>query len=267
MASFFIFIIAFIALLIVFIRRFKLTKQDLFLQEQLQNEEQKKDLINEVKKEAILNKKNESSKTKVKNEEIAAPSPSKNAATVAQIARLLNEAEDYLAKGKIGTAIKTYQVILALDGRHLEASRRLGCLYLKQEEFAASENIFRQLLDFEEDPVTLSNLGLALFNQKKYIEAASAYEKAISLDNSRLARYISLAHVYHAMGEVDKALKNFEKVAELDPRNPEYLFIIADYYQQKGDSLKVRQLLDRILDLDPYNEEAKEKLSQIGIPS
>ena len=172
-------------------------------------------------------------------------------------------ADVHFTKGDYGLAEKFLLQVLSFDNDHLDANLKLGLLYLHQENLPRSEFFFQKLIDLKENPVYYSNLALVLFQQKRLEEAAKLYEKAIELDNKRAARFVSLAHVYHELGELERALGKFEEAARLEPRNLEYLWILVDYYEKfsrKGDILRV---LNKVLELDPYNKEAQGKITLV----
>lgn len=257
MLSTLVFAISFLGLVTIFVRRFKLTRRDLALQDELLKEQA---LLSDQADMADLPR----TETTAHNTFLA-EQPTFEDYRQEKIDRFFKSAEEHLQANRLSDAKKVLHHILSLEPKQVEAEKKIGCILLKEGEDKKAEAIFRTVLESHEDPVVYSNLGLALFNQKRFEEAVSMYEKAILLDDSRSARFVSLAHVYHEMGETNKALKNFEQAAAREPRNINYLFIISDYYQQKGESLKVRETLDRILDIEPFNEEAKERLSCLGI--
>ncbi len=174
--------------------------------------------------------------------------------------RAFKQADVHFAKGDYGLAEKFLLQVLSFDNDHLDANSKLGLLYLHQENLPRAEFFFQKLIDLKESPMYLSNLALVLYQQKRLEEAAKLYERAIELDSKRAARFVSLAHVYNELGEMEKALSAFEEASRLEPRDLDYLWVLVDYYEKFSKVDEIVRTLKRVLELDPYNEDAKGKL-------
>lgn len=120
--------------------------------------------------------------------------------------------------------------IIAGDQEHLDAHHKLGLLYMKRANFPQAELYFSKLVNLKQDPVYFSNLGAALYQQQRLVEAAEAYENAIALDDRRAERLQSLAQVYYELGQVEKALEYFERASIRKPKDTELKLIIGDLY-------------------------------------
>ncbi len=177
------------------------------------------------------------------------------------IRRLFKKGEYHLSRKEYIDAEKFFIQVLAIDETHLDANLQLGVTYLGQEIYSKAEFFFHKLVNLKKDPVYYANLGLALYSQGRLLEAAEAYENALSLDDSRAARYANLAHVYRELNNDEKALKNFELASRKSPRNKDYLNILIEYYQKIGRVEDAQKSAKRLLDLDPYNEDVKKLLN------
>lgn len=93
------------------------------------------------------------------------------------------------------------------------------------------------------------------------MEAAEAYENAISLDDRRAERLQSLAQVYFELGEDEKALHHFERAARRKPKDLALKWLLADYYDRLGLKEEAHNKLLEIQELDPYNEEVIRRLA------
>ena len=63
-----------------------------------------------------------------------------------------------------------------------------------------------------------TNLGICLFQLKRYSEAAAAYEAALKINGHRADLQASLGSAYLLAGERDKAAEAFGKLANLEPQ-------------------------------------------------
>ncbi len=123
--------------------------------------------------------------------------------------RAFKQADVHFTKGDYGLAEKHLLEVLSFDNDHLDANLKLGLLYLHQENLPRAEFFFQKLIDLKESPVYCSNLALTLYQQGRLEEAAKLYERSIELDNKRAGRFVSLAHVYNELGEMEKSLRSF----------------------------------------------------------
>lgn len=176
---------------------------------------------------------------------------------------MLKKAEAVLAKGDLKHGEQLLIQSLSLDPSNVEAYHRLGLLYLHQGQFGKAEMMYQKLImSAQNDPVYLSNLAVALYQQKKLEGAKANYKKAIELDASRPGRFFSLAQVLNELGELEEALGHFKKAIEMDPQNMDYLLTLVQVYTDSGMIDQARSLLAEILAAYPDNEMAKEMLEK-----
>jgi tetratricopeptide (TPR) repeat protein len=181
---------------------------------------------------------------------------------LAKVDSFINKADILIKKGDFKDAEKYLIQALALDPGSIETHKRLGLLYLRQEQFGKAESIYRKLVvTVTDDPVFFSNLGMALYSQKKLAEAKDFYKKAIELDSDRPGRFFSLGQIYYELEEFDEALKHFKRAISMDPANLDYLLTLAHFYIDRDMKGEARRLLDDILVAFPDCEEAKNLLN------
>lgn len=174
------------------------------------------------------------------------------------------KADVLFGQKKFGEAEILFLQVVDADPQHLEAHEKLGMMNMRLGNFPQAEVYFNKLVNLKKDPVFFSNLGAALFQQQRLIEAAEAYENAIALDANRAARLMSLAQVYHQLDEFEKALDLFERAAKKKKKDVELHLILADYYRRFERDEDATATLKHVLDLDPYNEEAQAVLDELG---
>tara|TARA_B100000315_G_scaffold258992_1_gene313129 strand:- start:1145 stop:2023 length:879 start_codon:yes stop_codon:yes gene_type:complete len=253
-----LFLISGVALGLIFGRRYRLSMKSLVFEAEMKKEDEKKEdkeedepRMEDLDETTELQKKRQSEQ-RAKEERTERIRKAKKA---------FKQADVHFTKGDYGLAEKYLLQVLSFDNDHLDANSKLGILYLHQENLSRAEFFFQKLIDLKESPIYLSNLALTLYQQKRLAEAAKLYERAIELDSKRAARFVSLAHVYHELGEMEKALSRFEEASRLEPRDLDYLWVLVDYYEKFSKIDEIVDTLSRILELDPYNEDAKGKLA------
>ncbi len=248
---------------LMFIRRLRLTRQDLKLQVKLLSEER-----GEFASEDLEDFPSDNA------EPVRAVAPEEERVPCAVLPAQEEELPDleggvrkaflradvFFGRNQLDEAEPLLIAILNEEPGHLDAHHKLGLLYMKRGDFQNAELYFSKLVNLKQDPVYFSNLGAALYQQQRLIEAAEAYENAISLDDRRAERLQSLAQVYFELGEDEKALHNFERAARRKPKDEGLKLILADYYERLGDVERAKRMLEELLDMDPYNEDLKERL-------
>lgn len=245
--------VSIIGLLLIFIRRLRLTLKDIAFQKEVEQEMTFKD-------EPKLSS-DEHFTGELKN--IIQPKKKKNAKHTRMVRETLQAGETHLAQGLFYDAERDFIRVLAFHPNHVQALHKLGMIYMQQENMIKAEEMFRTLVKVKKSPVYFSNLALSLYHQQKYEEAVKYYEKAIKLDDKRAARYVNLALVYNKMGKTQKSLKNLEKASSLDPRNTEYLFMLARLLEDLNRKKEAIVIYERVLYCEPYNEEAKRAVEQL----
>ncbi len=259
MYSFFIFIFSIFVVVLVLKRRYYLTKKDIELQKNVlaqdnknkETESREQKLLQYFKKLTAISKASQVKKIK----------SNKNL----RILDLIKQSENFIARNKLDESKKALMEIISLEENNIEANKRLGLIYIHLGEHIKAEFIFRKLTSIKEDSSFYSNLALTLYHQGKLEEAKLFYEKAISLDRSRVGRFVSLGQVYHELKEYDKALDQFEHALKMESKNIEFIFIVADYYEMKHNFAKAVELYQKALKIDPYNKEALKKISDYNI--
>lgn len=249
------------ALMLMFVRRLRLTRQDLKFQKKLLNEERGEDASEELE-DFPDNAEPEADRVSA--------AASINSSEVDELPELeggvrkaYSRAEVFFGRNQLEEAEPLFLAILEEDPSHLDAHHKLGLLYLKQGYFPQAELYFSKLVNLKQDPIYFSNLGMALYQQQRLVEAAEAYENAIALDDRRAERLQSLAQVYFELGEDEKALHYFERAARRKPKDEPLKLILADYYERMGAVDQAKKTLEELLDMDPYNEEIKVRLKTL----
>jgi tetratricopeptide (TPR) repeat protein len=184
-------------LFLIFLRRMRLTLKDIRFQKHLA-EEQAMD-------------------AEVQTDTFATPEDAALPKTSARSS--FTKGEAHWKKGEWMEAELAFLAALQADPLHLDAHHKLGLLYLQVENFPQAELYFSRLINLKKDPVYYSNLGAALYQQQRLVEAAEAYENAIAMDDKRAERMQSLAHVYYELGDDQKALYYLEQALVRKPKD------------------------------------------------
>lgn len=240
-----------LAFCVIFIRRMQMTRKDLLFQAGLENGEpdqaDKADDIDEADGADLAYESDEKTEPEL----------------LGSIRKTFLKADTHFSRNEFEAALPLLLAVIESDSSHLDAHHKLGLLFMKTGDFPKAELYFSQLVNLKQDPIYFSNLGAALYQQQRLIEAAEAYENAIALDDKRAERLQSVAQVYYELGNDEKALYYFEKAARRKPKNAELKLILADYYERMVRLDSAIEAIEGVLELDPYNEELKERVRLI----
>ncbi|HIE43685.1 MAG TPA: tetratricopeptide repeat protein, partial [Candidatus Omnitrophica bacterium] len=143
----------------------------------------------------------------------------------------------YLKMGKLQAAKKELERSIELNPYEPKTHCNLAVVYLKLgEEKKAIGHYMRAIVAQEEkkriDPNlpdfggSYAGLGNILFSQKKWKEAAKAYEKAVQLNLKDPKVLIRLGECYLRMKDFEKAKKVYEEVFRMNPSRTKFKEII-----------------------------------------
>lgn len=180
-----------------------------------------------------------------------------------KVVELYEQAEKMLKGGREDEAIKVLVQALTIDELNIDVQHKLAMLYMQKQMFGAAAALFKQLGGLTEEAIHYSHLGLALYQQQEFDEAKKAYQKAVSLDDSRPQRFVSLATIYRSLGELQNAVIALNKAVEKDKENLNFLLLLVDILVQKEDYDSAKKTLAEIINLDPENGDAKEYLRKV----
>ena len=114
-----------------------------------------------------------------------------------------------------------------------------------------------------------TNLGLALRDQSRAVDAINALQRGLALDPGHKAAKLSLAELYLAAGEVPRARQTADELVSGDPASPEGHYVRGQVLELQGDRAgAIREYRD-FLDLATpalafYAERVREHLDTLS---
>lgn len=142
-----------------------------------------------------------------------------------------------------------------------QAIVRQGIQLYQARNYAASEAIFRQLLENQPKEAKYHfYLGNALFYQQKIGEATQAYQEAISLNPQYALAYNGLGFLYASQGEWDEAIAQYQKALEINPDYAEALKNLGESFWKKGNTAEATNAWKKALAL--YTQQGNNKAAQ-----
>jgi len=117
-------------------------------------------------------------------------------------------------------AIGTYHIVLREDPANSEAAKRLIGLYLERGMASEAESIAEKYLETTKSPEVRRLLAMALFGQKKYVEAVAEFQSIIADEPNQVLVYESLGRIAEQLNDKSAQLFNqlsvdmLERIAE-----------------------------------------------------
>lgn len=214
----------------------------------------------------------------------------------------LVEAQYLLGHARLGLgdakgALPAAQALVRLTPQEADAHGLLGDVYFAQQQWEDAAEAYEAALALKEDASTRVSAGMArlqigevdpaiahyraalalepgngwawqslggAYQQRGQLaEAASAFEKALALQDSALARG-QLAAIYLQQGEVKKATAEYERAASLDPAEPRYQVRLGGLYASGGELARAETAFRAALAIDSKNAEAYAGLAEVA---
>ena len=109
-------------------------------------------------------------------------------------------------------------------------------VYLKKKDWKKSLSCYEKIKNKENSFEIVNNIGVALYNLGRLLEASIKFEKSLHLNNSYLPAYENLISTYVLLGKYDLSVKFIIQSLKLDPNNRKItssLIDIFNYHEPK----------------------------------
>jgi tetratricopeptide (TPR) repeat protein len=157
-------------------------------------------------------------------------------------------------------AIGEYRKTLEIKPDLYEANLNLGILLLRNKQANAAVEVLRRASTAKPSEARPAlYLADALFNAGEYVEAGSAYEAVLKLDEKSAGAELGLARVKTREGDVAGAAAHFENAARLEPAYQDALLELADLYEANKKTQEAASIYARF----PDNPAAQERAGEI----
>ena len=172
----------------------------------------------------------------------------------------------YMAKEKIDLAIDHFKKAVEIKPDYAPAKNNLGTAYLAKKNWDDAIACFKGItgdLLYATPHYSLSNLGWAYYNKKKYELAEKYYQDALKIEPEFVIALRGLGKTYIAMGRIPEAVTVFEKAARNSPRFAELYFDLANAYRLSQEHKKALDAYSKVIELAPNSPLAVEARKEI----
>jgi Flp pilus assembly protein TadD len=169
----------------------------------------------------------------------------------------------HLARREFAQAEQALKRAVEMDSSFPIAHFYTGILHAMRENHDLAAGSFRRAIVL--DPFyrqAMHNLGVALYKQRKYGEAAETLNETIKLEDGSETRHI-LGQVLAESGKLDPAITQMKRALELEPRRAEAHADLGKIYAHLGRKDEARSHLEKALELKPDLEDAKRTLEKL----
>ncbi len=136
---------------------------------------------------------------------------------------------------------------------------------LEEKDFIEADKALSSALILDKDNIELLlKYGFVLINLNRLEEARDVYLEILSLEPKEDMALVSLANIYHKLGENDKAIEYHKKAIEEDPFYAPHYFNYANtlYYIGKKDEALINY--KKAYEIDPSIEDAKRMINKLS---
>lgn len=157
--------------------------------------------------------------------------------------------------GQTDSGIRELEAVLKKDPANTQVATTLIGTYLRERQPAKAIVIAESLVKRQPTSGAFFNmLGIAHAQAGHAVEARTAFEQAIKLDDSLVAARINLARLEGATNAVDAAAKRLAALLEIDPKNAEAMYEMAMLADRRGQRDEAQRWLEKANDTAPPKE-------------
>ncbi len=137
----------------------------------------------------------------------------------------------------------------------------LGLALLNHHRYLEAEAELKTAAELNtQRAIVFNNLGLVQTELSKDGDARTNFEKAIHLDPRLVEAYVNLGALEYRMGQAVSARQNFQEALALNPKLPAALYNLARIDMDQGNYVVALTTWERLLQLNPQDADARWEL-------
>jgi tetratricopeptide (TPR) repeat protein len=173
---------------------------------------------------------------------------------------------DALNTGKLSQAKSFFSRAAAEDPKDGLARVNLARTLRKENDLAAGLIEMQKGVELTggRDPKLIAELGEMYLDAGQWIQANHHAELAIQIDHRCAAAWALRGRVQHAKGDYQTALANYQRAASLDSDLPSVQLSIAEVYHDLGEPLRALSAIEKVLQKYPLDQQSEAVLLAKG---
>jgi tetratricopeptide (TPR) repeat protein len=148
-------------------------------------------------------------------------------------------------RGEVAEALTEYEAALTHEPRNRTARLNVAIALRDLGRLDASETRTRELLRDDTAADVYVVLGTVLLRQKRWADAADAFESAIRIRPDLAAAYGAAGEAWFEAGELDRAIARLETASTLMPLHIRVWELQAEAHFARNDEVGARKAIDR----------------------
>jgi tetratricopeptide (TPR) repeat protein len=137
---------------------------------------------------------------------------------------------------------------------------------LEKKNFIEADKALSSALILDKDNIELLlKYGFVLINLNRLEEAKNVYINILSLEPNEDIALVSLANIYHKLGENNKAIEYHKRAIEIDPLYAPHYFNYANTLYDTNQIDKALTNYKKAYELDPSIEEAERMIKKLSL--
>jgi len=167
------------------------------------------------------------------------------------------EASALHQQGKLAEAERIYGDVLRRQPNHFDALHRLAVIAAQTGQTERAAELFKRAIKLNSTvPPVHRNVGMALFELKRFREALASYDKAIALKPDYAECYNSRGLALQELKRPAEALVAYDKAIALSPKFSEAYFNRGLALQDLQKPIEALSAYDQAIALKPNSPEA-----------
>jgi tetratricopeptide (TPR) repeat protein len=155
---------------------------------------------------------------------------------------------------QLSSAQPSEDILKSIDNKSAIELHATGIIHHKNKDFLKAHEFYCKALQLKPDWAEVyKDIGNNFLVQKKYSDAITSYQKAISIDSTYIAPVKNLGAVEYFLGNIEEAIYYFKRGHERDPTCNGTLYNLGTSYYLKGDQVAAIACLNKIIKRDPDN--------------
>lgn len=171
----------------------------------------------------------------------------------------------YYNQGRYGDAITQFRKVIELAPANYRGYSNLGAMYVAEGSYGEALDSLNKSIEIRPNLEAFNNLGNAYFQLRRFSDAADAFQRGLTLDDSDWLLWGNLGDSLfwsggrrsRAIAAYEKAIPRAEKKLEVNPKDSIVLAFLADYNAMTGKHQKAVEEIDKALALAPADGEVR----------
>ena len=171
----------------------------------------------------------------------------------------------FLEQSEYTEAVAEVKRVLRSDAKYPDANGILGRIYLKQKDFPNAIKHLRRELALNESSIEFRlDLATAFYLLADLRDALEEFTLLIDTDPEFFPGWLMCGKILLELGKIDESEFYLQRALSLNPRSAEVLQTMANLYSAVGELDKARSLFDELALADAVIEDDNETLERIS---